>query len=115
MENLTLGQISIGLLFIVELAGTIGAIMLFFKRTIKKQLQPIEEEIKALKIELSSKIENVDVNQCRNYLVDFIADVAQGIEKEDTQIKRAYDVHDHYINDLHKNSYVEDKWKKLMK
>ena len=29
--------------------------------------------------------------------------------------KRAHDVYDHYRNDLNGNSYIEDKWNKLMK
>ena len=38
-----------------------------------------------------------------------------GVEKDEVQIKRAYEVYEHYTKDLHKNSYIHDKWEKLMK
>lgn len=104
MENITLGQIYDVLKFIVELATVIGAIFIACKKTIKKQLEPVND-----------KIDKLDKNQCRNYLVEFLADVEQGTTKDETQIKRAYEVYDHYKNDLHGNSYIHDKWEKLMK
>lgn len=104
MENITLGQISKILLFIVEFVGVIVTIILAMKKILKAQFKPINE-----------KIDKLDKNQCRNYLVDFLADVEIGITKEDTQIKRAYEVYDHYSIDLHGNSYIHDKWEKLKK
>ena len=61
------------------------------------------------------RIDKIDENQCRNFLVDFLADLEKGIEKDEVQIKRAYEVYEHYTKDLHKNSYMHDKWEKLMK
>ena len=34
---------------------------------------------------------------------------------DDVEVKRAHDVYDHYSGDLHGNSYIKDKWEKLMK
>ena len=104
MENITLGQISHILLFIVEFVGVVMAVIVAMKKVLNKQLSP-----------LNKKIDKIDENQCRNYLVDFLADVEKGIEKDDTQIKRAYEVYDHYSIDLHGNSYIHDKWEKLKK
>ena len=56
------------------------------------------------------KIDTLDINQCRNYLVDFIADVENGVKKNEVQIQRAYEYYDHYINDLKGNSYIHDRW-----
>ena len=64
---------------------------------------------------LYTKIDKLDINQCRNYLVDFLADVELGIKKDETQVKRAYEIYDHYVNDLRGNSYIHDKWERLMK
>ena len=104
MENITLGQISAVLLFIVEFVGVIVTIIVAMKKMLNKQFEPITD-----------KIDKLDKNQCRNYLVDFLADVEMGISKDDTQIKRAYEVYDHYSIDLHGNSYIHDKWEKLKK
>ena len=53
--------------------------------------------------------------EIRNYLVEFLADVENGIKKDEAQIKRAYEVYDHYKQDLNGNSYIGDKWERLMK
>ncbi len=92
---------------IISIATLIGActsICVFCKKVINKCFEPIIK-----------KIDKIDENQCRNFLVNFLADVENGVEKDEVQIKRAYEVYEHYSKDLHKNSYIHDKWEKLMK
>lgn len=101
MENITLGQVFETTKFIAEFVGIVGTVLIGFKKVMSKQLAPINE-----------KIEKIDENQCRNFLVDFLADLENGIKKDDVQITRAYEVYEHYTNDLHKNSYIHDKWEK---
>ena len=104
MENITLKQLSSLLLFVIEFVGSIVTIVVVIKKSLNKQLEPI-----------TTKIDKLDTNQCRNYLVEFLADIEHGVVKDETQIKRAYEVYDHYTKDLHVNSYIHDKWNKLMK
>ena len=104
MENITLGEMSDVLLFIAEFGGVIITITLAMKKILNKNLKPITE-----------KIDKLDKNQCRNYLVDFLADIELGISKDETQIRRAYEVYDHYSIDLNGNSYIHDKWERLKK
>lgn len=104
MEDITLGQISNVLIFISAFIASLTAIVVAIKKVLDKQLKP-----------LNDKMDKLDINQCRNYLVDFLADIEQGIKKDETQIKRAYEIYDHYSKDLHGNSYIHDKWIKLMK
>ena len=61
------------------------------------------------------KINELEKNQCKNFLVRFLADVERGQKMDDIEVKRAHDVYDHYTNDLKQNSYIHDKWEKLMK
>ena len=61
------------------------------------------------------KIDELDINQCKNYLVTFLKSVEKGELMDDVEIQRAYEVYDHYIKDLKGNSYIHDKWQKLMK
>lgn len=104
MENMTLGEIFHALKFIIEFVGIVGTILFGSKKIINKQLEPINK-----------KIIKIDENQCKNFLVDFLADINNNIEKDDEQIKRAYEVYEHYTNELHKNSYIHDKWEKARK
>lgn len=104
MEHITLGELFYTLKFIVEFVGIVGTVLFGSKKIINKQLEPINK-----------KIIKIDENQCRNFLVDFLADIDNGIKKDDVQIKRAYEVYEHYTNELHKNSYIHDKWEKARK
>lgn len=104
MEQITIGQIENILGFIVTFISSISALLLGVKTILNKQLKPLEESIEIL-----------DKNQCKNYLVRFLADIERGENFDDVEIKRAYDVYDHYVKDLKGNSYIHDKWEKLMK
>ena len=102
MENITIGQINA---FLGILAGIItsGSIIIVFiqkslKKLIKNELEPI-----------STQIKNLDVSQCKNFLVGFLADVEQGNE-----LDKAYEIYDHYINDLKQNSYIHNRWESLL-
>lgn len=60
------------------------------------------------------KITELEKNQCKNFLVDFLARLENKEKTTDSQINRAYEVYDHYINDLKGNSFIKDKWEKFM-
>lgn len=110
------------ILSISALLNAISVIVIFFGK-VKKPVdnavdKKFEEALKPLNDKLDTiekRVDKIDENQCRNFLVDFLADIEKGIEKDEVQIKRAYEVYEHYTNDLHKNSYIHDKWEKLMR
>lgn len=104
MEEITLGQIANTLAFIVALVGSMSALLIGIKKIFSKQLEPINTTIKHL-----------DINQCKNYLVRFLADVENKEKLDSVEIERAYEVYDHYTKDLNGNSYIHDKWERLMK
>ena len=107
MEDITISQINA---FLGILAGIItsGSIIIVFiqkslKKLIKNELEPI-----------STQIKNLDVSQCKNFLVGFLADVEQGNELDKVEIERAYEIYDHYVNDLKQNSYIHNRWESLL-
>lgn len=105
--NITLGQIST---FLGILAGIItsGSIIIVF---IQKNLEKVlKNELKPI----SSQIKNLDISQCKNFLVRFLADVEQGNELDKVEIERAYEIYDHYVNDLKQNSYIHNRWESLL-
>lgn len=63
---------------------------------------------------INKKIDTLDVLICKLHIIDFLSDVENGVEKDDEQIKLAYEMYDHYSKDLKQNSYVHDKWNKVM-
>lgn len=74
-------------------------------------LEPINEKLD----NVNTDIKRLDKNQCMNYLVEFIEDSKNGIQKDEIQKKRASEVFDHYTQDLHGNSYIHDGWEKYVK
>ncbi|MGF2526165.1 hypothetical protein ACQUW0_28105, partial [Ralstonia pseudosolanacearum] len=81
----------------------IGFLQKNLKKTIKIELDPINDNLKQL-----------DISQCKNFLVRFLADVEQGNELDKVETERAYEVYDHYTNDLKQNSYIHKRWHQLM-
>jgi hypothetical protein len=102
MENITLGQIATILAFIVGLLGSVKYLSTELKNQVNKTLEPINNSIKEL-----------DVGQCKNYLVRYLKDVEQGNKLDEVEIERAYEIYDHYTNDLKQNSYIHKRWEEL--
>ena len=61
------------------------------------------------------KITDLEKNQCKNFLVDFLARIENEEKITECQKNRAYEIYDHYIKDLKGNSFIKDKWERLMK
>ena len=63
---------------------------------------------------VNKKIDTLDILICKLHIIDFLSDVENGVEKDDEQIRLAYEMYDHYTNVLKQNSYVHDKWERIM-
>lgn len=77
----------------------------------QEALEPINDKLNTI----DNRIDKIDKNECKNYLTEFLEDIKNGIPKSDIQIQRATEVYDHYINDLHLNTYIHDGWERYMK
>lgn len=107
MENITIGQIGAFLGLIAGIITSLGVIIHFMQKSLKKALK---NELNPI----STQIKELDVSQCKNFLVRFLADVEQGNELDKVEIERAYEIYDHYINDLKQNSYIHNRWESLL-
>jgi len=105
--NITLGQISTFLGLIAGVITSLGVIIHFMQKSLKKVLKNELDPI-------SIQIKDLDVSQCKNFLVRFLADVEQGNTLDKVEIERAYEIYDHYINDLKQNSYIHNRWESLL-
>ncbi len=93
---------------IATILGSVSAIMGVIIKWLDKHLKEILEP-------MQKQIHKMDVKECRRFLIDFLVDVEKGIEKDEVQWKFAHDVYDHYTNELRENSYVKDKWERVIK
>lgn len=106
MENITIGQV---VTFIIGLSAFIGAltgICTFVGKIYEKQVKKIVGPINNSLIE-------IDLSQCKNFLVRFLADIEQGNKIDEVEKERAYEVYEHYTK-IGGNSYIHSKWVKLM-
>lgn len=133
MGSITVEQI---VTFILGLAAFIGAcsaivaviIKLYGKtvgKSIASSIKPIHDEITNFKSELEQRmdahntevkslIDNLDTGECRNFLVRFLGDIERGVDIDSVEIQRAYEVMQHYSEDLKQNSYIHDRWTSVM-
>lgn len=88
------------------LAGIItssGIICAFIKKYIDKHLtKPVID-----------KIDNLELEQTKNYLLEFLCDVKNGVVKNEYQIQRAHEVYERYTK-LNGNSYIKHLWAEYM-
>lgn len=114
METLTLGQLSAGLLFIVALIAGIqnlkSNIKKWIEESLKSRFDAIDKQNEKIleKInDVDSRIDKVDMENCKNYLVTFLAEIRRGEKKDPTEYQRFWEEYDHYIS-KGGNSYVRE-------
>jgi len=133
MSNITLGQVGAFILGAAALIGAISAIVAIivkmYGKTVGKSIntavKPLSDDILALKNEMHEELEksrkefratanNLDASECRNFLVRFLGDIERGVDIDPVEIERAYDIIQHYTEDLGQNSYIHARWDEVM-
>lgn len=105
IDLVVLKDIVIGIASVIT---AFGVISIFLKKYFDKMVGRITEPI-------LSRINEMDKNQCMNYLTEFLADIRNGAHKSEYQRARAHEVYNHYQGDLHGNSYIKENWDKYMR
>ena len=106
MESITIGQVLLGLVFILSLINNIKSIYKEIQNPIDKK---IEKAIKPLKKEIS----NLELSSIKTDLVNFMS-MAESNTITNEQKLNAYELYDRYCK-LGGNSYIHDKWENLRK
>lgn len=113
--NITIGQI---IAFTAALVAFIKGMEYLIKTLsehatiwLKKGLEPINDKLD----KLENKIDSVDMEACKNYLVKMMREIEQGeVKVNENEISRVYEVYDRYIK-LGGNSYIKEKMEELQK
>ncbi len=108
IEQITLGQLAVALAFVLALVSAVRSL----RKTIKEGLESVFDkrfkEIEKTQNDILQKIKDVDMENCKNYLVTFLAEVERGEPKDEIEIERFHEQYDHYIAN-NGNSYVKEK------
>jgi hypothetical protein len=83
--------------------GAVGVICAALGVMLNRLLKPIRDDLR-----------REDVRSCRMFLVGFLCDLENGIDKSEVEWQLAHEIYDHYTNDLKENSYVHDKWERVV-
>ena len=124
MENITLGQVMIGLAFLLSLIGNAKNLISTIKEPIDKKfakvLEPVHEKIDSLEKKIDNmekehikKLNKLELDSIKADLVNLMC-MAEQENISEEQKKLAHELFDVYT-DAGLNSYVHDKWEKLRK
>lgn len=114
MQSVTLGEISNVLVFVAGILGAGGTIAVFFSKhfgkMMEQQLKPTNDKID----KLAESVEDVDMSNCKNYLVQALSDLESGATLDKVALERFWENYDHYTK-LGGNSYIHTAVEKLKK
>lgn len=130
--NYTVGQILSTLAIIAggiaSISAIIAVIVKFWKWLSKKGNNPILEEMAKMETrimdkmiendtEINNKIDkinqdiiNLDISECKDVIVNYIAAIEDGAYIDPSFEERAYEAMDRYTNVLKQNSYIHKRW-----
>lgn len=101
MESITLGQVSLAITFIVGLISGIG----FLSQSTKRWISAAMKEQMS---ELTRRLDQVDMESTKNYLVSYLSDVENGKVPGEIEKQRFYEGYQHY-EAIGGNSYIKHK------
>lgn len=104
MDNITLGQIRDFFLWLIAFGTATFTIVHAVKKAIASGFKPIE-----------TKIDKVDLNATKNYLVQQIGEIDRNGSVDGATKVRFYEQLQHYEKDLKGNSYIHDEVDRLKK
>lgn len=114
LESLTIADISAAIGVIVVLIGGFK----YLSNTLKKWLKNLmDEQNKNLNNRLDhieNRLDIIDLETCKNYLVRFVSDVKRGEAINETERQRFYEQYEHYIA-KGGNTYIKQEVENLQK
>lgn len=114
MEQVTLGQIGLVLAFIAALIASIGAIGKAVQKAVKKAFDNGMRATNEKLDRLEGKIDDVDLNTCKNFLVARISEIEQGRALDSVGEERFWEQYEHYLA-IGGNTYIQHKVEQLEK
>lgn len=112
MEAITLGEIGLAVTFLVGLISGIGYLKHHLKdwigQSVKDQFNKIEQNV----AEINRRLDDVDMENTKNFLVSVISMVEKGGWLHDIETERFWDEYEHYLK-IGGNSYIKRKVEQL--
>lgn len=114
IQDLTLEDISIAIVFIVGLIGGVTYLKNSIRDALKKLLDDQFKSVNDKLDKTQSSIRKLDVQTTKNFLVRYLADIEREDVIYDTEKQRFWEEYDHYTKDLGENSFIKE-WVERLK
>jgi len=112
MENITLGQMAAAIAFLVAIIAGLTSLKKTIKSGIETALKDKFDDLEKTQKDILKRLDAVDIENCKNFLVTFLAEVARGEMKDETELQRFWEEYEHYQK-LGGNSYIRNKVEEL--
>lgn len=112
MRDITIGEVAAGVSALVALVSGLGFLSAKIKKYINSAYKQSTVEITRSLHQLENRIETVDMESCKNYLVSFLAGVERGNPVDEIERERFWEQYGHYTQ-YGGNSYIKHKVEKL--
>lgn len=112
IQEITIGNVLVCITFIVGLITGIRQFKSILKDWVILQLKPELDPINQRLAELEKRSDKNDIENCKNYLVMFLANVERGAKPDEVELSRFEEQYKYYTNKGY-NSYVHKKYEKL--
>lgn len=113
IEQISLGQIIVSLTFIIGIITTRKKIKEIVDEWFKEKLSPKIDPIGKNINELSKKIDDLELETYKSYLVLFMAQVERGEKPDEVEIQLFDEIYEKYTK-KGGNSYIHRKYNKLV-
>lgn len=108
IQDLTLFEISVIILFVVGLIKGVQELKKSIKESIQKLLEDQFDGVNKKLDGIQTDMARLDTQACKNFLVRYLADIERGDLIYDAERHRFWEEYDHYVDDLHENSYIKE-------
>lgn len=114
METWTLGQMAGSLALLVAIIAGVQSlkknIKTWLEEALKTRFDAIDKQNEKILLKIDNvdkKVDKVDTENCKNYLVTFLAEVRRGEVKDSIEFQRFWEEYDHYVS-KGGNSYIRE-------
>lgn len=113
--GLTLEQAAAIVIFIGGLIGGIKYLKKELKDALKDMLKDQFKEVNTKLDNMQKRINKIDEQACKNFLIRYLADIERGDEIYDSEKQRFWEEYDHYVDpdEVDGNSYIKEWVAKL--
>ena len=115
MADWTLGYVAEIVIFLGGLIAGLTYLYATLKKWLSKVFEEQSIEMKKRLDEIDRRLDTMDKETTKNYLVQFLSEVKRGEKINETERQRFYEQYHHYTEDLKGNTYIKTEVEKLQK